>query len=200
MPHYVAPSNLANSFTCPFCDNTSPHKWFLSDRMIQIGSYNSSLGEYTPASRQNVFDVFRGHEYKAWAFAQCAHCKGLTVWKSGKMIDPEPAVGVPPNDEMPEKVLEIYREASSVFPKSPRASAALLRLALQILLETVLGNDAKKRIVDNIVILQSRKSCSTQLKKRWISSGMKGTNRSTRGRSISMTTRMRQGTFSLFSI
>ena len=65
--------------------------------------------------------------------------------------------------EMPEKVLEIYREASSVFPKSPRASAALLRLALQILLETVLGDDAKKRIVDNIGILQDKKSCSVQL-------------------------------------
>lgn len=163
MPHYVAPGHLADSFTCPFCDNTSPQKWYLPDHMIGADYYDSSIGEYIPVSHQSLFDAFKGRKYKAWAFAQCAHCKGLTVWKAGKMIDPEPAVGVLPNDEMPEKVLEIYREASSVFPKSPRASAALLRLALQILLETVLGDDAKKRIVDNIGILQDKKSCSVQL-------------------------------------
>jgi Domain of unknown function (DUF4145) len=39
----------------------------------------------------------------------------------------------PANDEMPDDVLTIYREASDVFSRSPRASSALLRLAIQIL-------------------------------------------------------------------
>lgn len=163
MPHYVLPSNLADSFTCPYCDNTSPQKWFASERMTQVNSYDNSSGEYVSASHQSLFDAFWGHEDKAWAFAQCSHCKRLTVWKSGKMIDPEPVVGIPPNNEMPDRVLEIYQEASSVFFKSPRASAALLRLALQILLEILLGDDAKKGIAENIIILQEKQSCSVQL-------------------------------------
>lgn len=38
-----------------------------------------------------------------------------------------------PNDDMPKCVKEVYMEAREVFVYSKRASAALLRLALQLL-------------------------------------------------------------------
>ena len=57
------------------------------------------------------------------------------------------------NSEMPQNVRVIYDEASSIFSASPRAAAALLRLALQMLCEHLGGKG--KKINDDIAVLVS---------------------------------------------
>lgn len=47
------------------------------------------------------------------------------------MIYPDISLAPPPNSDMPDDVKVDYQEAASVFSRSPRAAAALLRLALQ---------------------------------------------------------------------
>lgn len=55
-----------------------------------------------------------------------------------KVIYPDVPFGLPkPNEDMPDSVIEIYNEAASIANKSPRAAAALLRLALERLLEAL---------------------------------------------------------------
>ncbi|HED6124635.1 TPA: DUF4145 domain-containing protein [Campylobacter jejuni] len=49
-------------------------------------------------------------------------------------------VAIPPEENMPENVKEIYEEASLVLGDSPRASCALLRLALQELMKYLKEN------------------------------------------------------------
>lgn len=47
-----------------------------------------------------------------------------------------------PNDDLPEAVIEDYQEASEILQRSPRGAAALLRLAIQKLVdELVEGRD-----------------------------------------------------------
>lgn len=48
-----------------------------------------------------------------------------------------------PNEDMPEKIKEIYREASLVLDYSPRASAALSRLAIQELVDELVQGSGK---------------------------------------------------------
>ncbi|WP_338709052.1 DUF4145 domain-containing protein [Paenibacillus amylolyticus] len=79
------------------------------------------------------------------------------------MIDPSSS-GIPlPNQDMPGDVLTLYSEAKEVFNKSPRSSAALLRLALQHLF-VHLGekgeniNEDIKNLVRNGLDLRVQKS------------------------------------------
>lgn len=50
------------------------------------------------------------------------------------MIIPADAPVPPPHPDMPASVIEDYQEARSIFSRSPRASVALLRLAIQKLM------------------------------------------------------------------
>jgi hypothetical protein len=51
------------------------------------------------------------------------------------MIYPRVGEAPPPHEEMPPQIRKLYEEARGVLPASPRASAALLRVALEGLLE-----------------------------------------------------------------
>lgn len=56
-----------------------------------------------------------------------------------------------PSKYMPEDVQSMYNEAASVFDISPRSSAALIRLALELLLKKYLVNDGKKHPLSEMI-------------------------------------------------
>lgn len=62
--------------------------------------------------------------------ARCAHCKNLSVWINNDMVFPHGGE-VPAHEDMPEDVKTTFSEAAKILSASPRASAALSRLALQ---------------------------------------------------------------------
>ena len=85
------------------------------------------------------------------SYSQCLNCKKLTIWLLNKMI--YPAVNTfPKNIDMPTQVAKHYDEANDIFNKSPRGAAALLRLAIEELLNHlgVKGNTLKSKI-DKVV-------------------------------------------------
>ncbi|MCL2085580.1 DUF4145 domain-containing protein [Candidatus Saccharibacteria bacterium] len=81
--------------------------------------------------------------------SKCAHCREYTFWYKKKIVFPrKTAVGYP-NDDLSNAVKELYSEAALILSDSPRAAAALLRLALQKLL-IELGGEGSKSINDNV--------------------------------------------------
>ncbi|MOA21191.1 hypothetical protein D3C78_1416710 [compost metagenome] len=67
-------------------------------------------------------------------------CGKYHIWFDEYMIIPD-ITSIPlPNEDMPESIVNIYLEARDVINKSPKAAAALLRLALQELCK-ILGGD-----------------------------------------------------------
>lgn len=62
----------------------------------------------------------------------------MSYWYEGKMIVPSDSPVQPHHPDMPEEIRTEYDEARSIFGSSPRAAAALLRLAVQKLV-AVLG-------------------------------------------------------------
>ncbi|MDE9543725.1 DUF4145 domain-containing protein [Xenorhabdus bovienii] len=75
---------------------------------------------------------------------QCLVCKQDSIWLTkdryfrgkfvntiGKMIHPDQTDIAPPENDMPDGIKEDYNEAASIFSRSPRGAAALLRLGLQ---------------------------------------------------------------------
>ncbi len=61
----------------------------------------------------------------------CQYCKEYSVWLGEKMIFPQAFTAPLPDEDMPDDVKKIYEEARGVADISPRAAAALLRVALE---------------------------------------------------------------------
>jgi hypothetical protein len=68
---------------------------------------------------------------KEWIVTSCQRCDQKVLWIDGTMIYPRKMIAAPPNVDMADEIKLDYIEAGNVFSDSPRAAAALLRLALQ---------------------------------------------------------------------
>ena len=73
----------------------------------------------------------------------CYHCKKKVLWYKENMILPRHMTVPEPSEDVPQKIKEIYIEAGKVLIDSPRASGALMRLALEQLLQEINKNDLK---------------------------------------------------------
>lgn len=63
--------------------------------------------------------------------SKCFSCKKIAVWVHDELLYPQNTYLIPPNEDLPQDILNDYEEASSILAKSPRGAAALLRLAIQ---------------------------------------------------------------------
>jgi hypothetical protein len=110
MTRYVEPTLDADSYTCPHC------------------------GVLAHATRWAIA-VVAMHETSSrptrWAMNRCVVCSGEIVWFKTERRWPMGQIGPIAHPDMPERIASIYEEARAIGAQSPRAAAALLRLALQ---------------------------------------------------------------------
>jgi len=85
------------------------------------------------------------------ATAICTNCQEFTLWIGQTLVYPDRADAPVPDPDMPADVLADYEEAAGIASKSPKAAAALLRLAIQKLCVHLGG--AGKNINDDIALL-----------------------------------------------
>ena len=76
-------------------------------------------------------DKFNEPLPKKWVVTKCQRCENVAVWLDGNRIYPRKMIAPLPNSDMDDQIKADYIEAGTVFSDSPRAAAALLRLALQ---------------------------------------------------------------------
>ncbi|PKO98148.1 MAG: hypothetical protein CVU13_11545 [Bacteroidetes bacterium HGW-Bacteroidetes-8] len=119
---YIQPKVFQNSFTCPHCGAIAKQDWW----MINWDGEQNSDNKET-------------HQLR---IGTCHHCQKTTLWVVDKMYYPDTGNAPFPNPEIPESVLKLYIEASSISSKSPRGAAALLRLSIQKLCQE-LGEPGK---------------------------------------------------------
>lgn len=131
---YTQPELDKAAFNCPFCNAYANFHW----SQVQVA---------IPGAQTSI-------KYKA---AQCAHCKEWTLWALerkvhgpwiGGLIYPFKLTSPLPHRDLPEACKSEYEEARYVFPFSPRASAALLRLCIQKLCKAL--GEGGKNINDDI--------------------------------------------------
>lgn len=113
MSQYFPPQMGANKYHCPHC------------------------GVFASQANANV--VFGNQIASNFASARCSYCSKYTVWyePAKAMIFPDTGTAPLPHDDMPAEVVADYNEARSIFNKSPKGAAALLRLGLQKLLKAL---------------------------------------------------------------
>lgn len=105
---YKAPEFYQTSFNCPFCNAFSKQTW------CGLSYFKGMSGVL-----ENTDVCF------------CSHCEEYSIWHNGTMIYPN-FVGVEPaSQDLDQDIQNDYQEAAEILQRSPRGSAALLRLAIQ---------------------------------------------------------------------
>lgn len=85
-------------------------------------------------STMTWWSVYVGHNKEHDKQARRAHCHTCmesSYWIGDQMVWPAPLLGDQASVDLPADVLELYNEARVVVSASPRAAAALLRLAVE---------------------------------------------------------------------
>ena len=114
---YIEPTSEADSYTCPHC-GVLAHvtRW--------------TLLASNPRYGQVQID---------WTRSRCEVCSEEILWHENERRWPLGQIGPNAHHDMPEHIASIYEEARTIGSQSPRASAALLRLALQHLVTELAG-------------------------------------------------------------
>jgi hypothetical protein len=118
------PQYRKDAFYCPFCGTFAKQEWI----QLFLG-----MSIPTPTGWKPHYEVIGGGEAYA---AKCHRCGNLSIWldKQRGMIYPATSLAPLPTADMPENVRADFEEARRIANASPRAAAALLRLALQKLM------------------------------------------------------------------
>ena len=135
MTKSVTASFRGKAFNCVFCSAYAHQVWH------KVAKEYTNCIEYPQA--QQIIDI-----------CTCNLCRDFSIWVNGAMLVPATGIAPMPHEDMPVDIRADFNEARDVFIKSPRSSAALLRLALQKLCG-VLG-ESGKNINSDIASLVSK--------------------------------------------
>ncbi|MCK5059762.1 MAG: DUF4145 domain-containing protein [Candidatus Pacebacteria bacterium] len=147
--HYPPILNYGE-FHCPHCGVFAEQQWghitghhVYGDDFYGVSKFNENLSS-------------------EWKMSRCKHCSEKIIWLENEIIYPKKMIVDLPNDDLSGDIKKDYLEAANIFSDSPRASAALLRLALQKLCKQL--GEKGKNINDDIKELV-KKGLNPQIQK-----------------------------------
>lgn len=157
------PKYRRKAFHCPRCKVLVPQNWY---KIVRSYPYNDNIEltrvDIESSSRKSIGGPMVGirkadgteEEVQLdWhlELSFCTHCHKYTIWENKKIIFPLSTELPQPNKDMPKDVEGIYREAMGVFKHSPRAAAALLRLAIETMIPQLEEYQIKKAKINTMI-------------------------------------------------
>lgn len=143
-----------SSFVCPSCSVFAQQLWhqILFKSETALNQHGEVEVNQFYVIQEGIEKFFFEGEYiredNVVAFCRCQSCKQYSLWSDQKLVYPQKSLIPEPRKLMPDDVKKLYQEASDVFVHSPRASVALLRLALEVLLPHL---GATKGTINNMI-------------------------------------------------
>ncbi len=149
----IKPEKKKANFTCPVCNVVAEQDWIDSHIVSErIGSFNTHLylenrnkyqSHISERIRNFIDQILNQYIYNFigkiipndLSISRCNACKDISIWVGDKMIHPKQLTAPLAHIDMPKPVKELYEEARLISNDSPRAAAALLRVALEKLTE-----------------------------------------------------------------
>lgn len=128
---YFSPTHAAGQYHCPHCGVYAKQRWSHLAAHGDIHSTRWSDGSVRDASSICGTTPTNGNLPDGWTISACEHCNKVAVWLERQMIYPKKIIVEQPNQDLSDEIRQDYLEAANVLADSPRAAAALLRLALQ---------------------------------------------------------------------
>lgn len=160
-------------FQCPHCNTVASQDWFTANNSGSTATgiikylylnYRTSIRDYAQEHivtfLERIDDEFQkkfsNFFPKGFSVATCSSCEEFTLWVDKEIVYPKKTTLQPPNNDLNEDIKSLYLEASSILVDSPKGATALLRLALQKLLEQVgksgknINNDIKALVAEGM--------------------------------------------------
>jgi len=148
------PSIFKDAFYCPRCSVLVPHIWF------DISLSNSEKHDISVKKLDESGLALHKYNYittnkrkRDWFLniSVCSRCNTYTLWENGNIIFPYEIDLPQPHEDMFEDVRQIYIEAMHVYKHSPRATAALLRLAIETMIPQLEDYKIKTDTINNMI-------------------------------------------------
>jgi hypothetical protein len=118
---YFPPQLGKGEYHCPHCNVYAK----------QFYAHLSTLHQFSWSSIVDRQSQFNSVLPQDWIVTKCQRCQIIALWIGDNMIYPRRTIAPPPNDDLQQSIKDDYLEAARILSDSPRAAAALLRLALQ---------------------------------------------------------------------
>lgn len=125
------PVHAKGQFHCPHCGVYAKQRW---SHLSAIGdAYTTRSATASVMRSSNILNLAAMNLKlpEEWTLSGCEHCGKWIVWLDKKIIYPKQILVEQPNKDLAEDIQADYLEAANVLGDSPRAAAAILRLALQ---------------------------------------------------------------------
>ena len=117
---YFPPILGKGEYHCPFCR--------VYAQQFYANLVSTSRADCDVVVRQKNFNE---HISADWVVTKCQRCNKVAFWNKERLIYPKISIAPPPNADLAKDIQNDYQEAANILSDSPRAAAALLRLALQ---------------------------------------------------------------------
>lgn len=130
-----------DAFICPHCGAYAHQKWYEYVK----------FGHMMKLSRNDTYNFIIEDGFGDMRVSRCQRCFGSVLWSGQNIIFPGRMIVPQPSELLPPKIREVYTEAGQVLEYSVRASGALIRLSLELLLQHIKKN--QERLNANIGLL-----------------------------------------------
>lgn len=143
-----SPSLAKDTYRCPHCGAIAQQVWSgvgMSQAPILVDGRTGQSVEGSTLLGTRWAEV-GGWVARLNAYAShCISCGAESLWVGRRMVFPDVTGGPTPLPGMPEEVRVLYEEARGIASRSPRAAAAILRRAIEVLCRQVAA-DANPRV------------------------------------------------------
>lgn len=153
------PKYAEEKFSCPHCKAITQQKWInnklIPPDIVEIYqqtylTYRGGIRDYQQEAIENFLKKsatslsqnFLKYLPNTLTISECQSCHNYTLWVDKTIVYPRSIPVEAPNSDMEQDIQDLYNEAALILIDSPKGATALLRLALQRLLEQ-LGEKGK---------------------------------------------------------
>ena len=153
MSEYSPPEYKSTAFNCLYCGAYAEQTWWYIIPADEKSGSRRMIRSITMTLKEKNIDVDVEVSF-------CSHCYQPTFWLSDpdvpKIMYPATRTSPPANDDLDDGIKKNYNEAADIANRSPRASCALLRLAIQMLLKQLgekgdnINNDIKNLVAKGL--------------------------------------------------
>ena len=156
LSEYSPPEYKSTAFNCPYCGAYAKQTWCYILRADDKKGTSYGNKAISITLKEKNIDVYVEVSF-------CSHCYQPTFWLSDpdmpKIMYPATRTAPPANDDLDDSIKKIYNEAADIANRSPRASAALLRLCIEELCKQLGEKEDLNTSIGNLV----KKGMSTQI-------------------------------------